>query len=84
MKELGVVPSVLAVVEHYRGLLDGVVLDEQDAHLAQRLPVPSRVCNTLMLTLEDRERVASGVLDLIATIASAATSTGAKSELKPS
>jgi LPPG:FO 2-phospho-L-lactate transferase len=84
MKELGVVPSVLSVVEHYRGLLDGLILDERDAHLAQRLPVSSRVCNTLMLTLEDRERVARSVLDLIATIASAATSKGAKSELQPS
>jgi LPPG:FO 2-phospho-L-lactate transferase len=64
MRELGITPSPLAVVAHYRGLIDGFVLDARDAHLADRIDLPVNVCETLMLTLEDRERVASSALDL--------------------
>ena len=68
MRELGIPPSPLAVVAHYRGLVDGFVLDSKDADLAGRLDLPVRVCNTLMLTLEDRERVADTVLDFVAAL----------------
>jgi LPPG:FO 2-phospho-L-lactate transferase len=67
MTELGLSPSPLTVAEHYDGLLDGFVLDERDARFAARLNVPARMCDTLMLTLEDRERVARCVLELAAT-----------------
>ncbi len=67
MTELGLSPSPLTVAEHYDGLLDGFVLDERDARFATRLNVPARMCDTLMLTLEDRERVARCVLELAAT-----------------
>jgi LPPG:FO 2-phospho-L-lactate transferase len=64
MKELGITPSPLAVIEHYRGLIDGFVLDSRDAHLSERIDIPVKICDTLMLTLEDRQRVASSALDL--------------------
>ena len=64
MKELGITPSPLAVIEHYRGLIDGFVLDSRDAHLSDRIDIPVKICDTLMLTLEDRQRVASSALDL--------------------
>jgi LPPG:FO 2-phospho-L-lactate transferase len=63
MRELGVTPSPLAIVEHYRGLIDGFVLDSRDAALADSVGVPVQLCDTLMVTLEDRERVASSVLE---------------------
>jgi LPPG:FO 2-phospho-L-lactate transferase len=63
MKELGVTPSPLAVVEHYRGLIDGFVLDSRDAALADSIDVPVQLCDTLMVSLGDRERVASSVLE---------------------
>lgn len=69
MKELGIEPSPLAVARHYRGLIDGFVLDEQDAHLAARCDVPVHVCDTLMTTLDDRERVARSVLEFAVTLA---------------
>jgi LPPG:FO 2-phospho-L-lactate transferase len=65
MKELGIAPSPYAIVEHYRGLIDGFVLDSRDAALAERLGLPVQTCDTLMLTLEDRDRVAAAVLELI-------------------
>jgi LPPG:FO 2-phospho-L-lactate transferase len=64
MKELGITPSPLAVIEHYRGLIDGFVLDSRDAHLGDRIDIPVKICDTLMLTLEDRQRVASAAVDL--------------------
>lgn len=64
MQELGITPSPLAVIEHYRGLIDGFVLDSRDAHLSARIDIPVKICDTLMLTLEDRRRVASSALEL--------------------
>jgi LPPG:FO 2-phospho-L-lactate transferase len=68
MTELGLSPSPLTVVEHYDGVIDGFVLDARDARIAARLSVPARICDTLMSTLEDRERVARCALELAATL----------------
>ena len=64
MRELGLAPSALTVCEHYRNLIDGFVLDERDAALAGRLALPMKLCDTLMHSLEDRERVARCALAL--------------------
>jgi LPPG:FO 2-phospho-L-lactate transferase len=64
MRELGLAPSPLTVLEHYDGLVDGFVLDERDAALAKDIGVPIRVCDTLMRSLADRERVARCTLEL--------------------
>lgn len=69
MKELGLSPSPLTVREHYRGLIDGMVLDERDAGLAPEAGLPVRLCDTLMRSLEDRERVARCALGLAAELA---------------
>lgn len=66
MAELGLVPSALAVAEHYRGLIDGFVLDQRDAQLAPQFDLPVHVCDTLMQTLEDRQRLAGSVLTFAA------------------
>ena len=70
MRELGIAPSPLAVVDHYEGLIDGFVLDSRDSCIVDQIPVPVRICNTLMLTLEDRERVARAVIELARDLAS--------------
>ena len=64
MKELGLAASPLTVLAHYRGLIDGFVLDERDAALLQDIDVPVRTCDTLMRSLADRERVARCTLEL--------------------
>lgn len=66
MNELGVVPSPLAVAQHYHGLIDGFVLDARDRHLESNFDVPVHVTDTLMLTLSDRERLAREVLEFTA------------------
>jgi LPPG:FO 2-phospho-L-lactate transferase len=64
MQELGLPVSPLTVLEHYRGLIDGMVLDERDAALAREIHLPIRMCDTLMLSLADRERVGRCALEL--------------------
>jgi LPPG:FO 2-phospho-L-lactate transferase len=64
MRELGLAVSPLSVLEHYRGLIDGFVLDERDGPLAKDIGLAVRTCDTLMRSLEDRERVARCTLEL--------------------
>jgi LPPG:FO 2-phospho-L-lactate transferase len=66
MAELRVPATSQAIVKHYGGLLDGLVVDEADGGDAAALPVESLVTPTLMKTEEDRDRVARAVLDLAA------------------
>jgi LPPG:FO 2-phospho-L-lactate transferase len=63
MRELQLDVSVLTIVQHYEGLIDGIVLDRADAHLADKLGIASHVTGTLMLTLEDKRRLASETLE---------------------
>jgi len=62
------------VARHYRGLLDGLVIDEADAHLAAaiaELGMAVRVMPTWMRSPEDQDRLAGGVLDFAATLSAA-------------
>jgi LPPG:FO 2-phospho-L-lactate transferase len=72
MRELGLSPSPLTVLAHYGGLVDGFVLDERDAALAKEIDIPIRVCDTLMRSLADRERVARCTLELTQALRSGA------------
>lgn len=58
MKELGVPVSPLSVADHYRGLVDGFVLDERDDISTSHFSIPIEVTDTLMSTPEDCMRVA--------------------------
>ena len=65
MTELGVTPGVLAVADHYRGLLDGLVIDEADA--ADETPLrerglPALVTASIMSSDEDRARLGKACL----------------------
>jgi LPPG:FO 2-phospho-L-lactate transferase len=75
MKELGLGVDVLAVATHYRGLIDGFVIDIADSPMATRLDLPVDVRPILMLSLEDRESLARAVLAFADRIAQPATRT---------
>ena len=64
LRELNKEVSPAAIAMHYSDLIDGFVLDERDAELADKIDLPLATTNTLMRTLEDRERVAKVALDL--------------------
>lgn len=63
MRELGQMPSPLTVVDYYAELLDGFVLDEDDAMLAEAAGLPVLVTNTVMATATVRTTLAQSVLD---------------------
>ena len=60
--ELGLPVSATAVAQRYDDLLDGYVMDHEDRRATDGLGIPVTVAHTLMLTLEDRERLAREVL----------------------
>lgn len=62
MAELGIEASPAAIVSHYHGLLDGLVVDERDGAIT--LDIPSIQCDTLMHSIEDKVRVATAALAL--------------------
>ena len=71
MAELGHPVSSLTVAEKYADLLDGIVIDAEDAHLArdiEALGMAVRVTQTLMLTPEDSLSLAEDVLQFAETI----------------
>ncbi|MBN9511249.1 MAG: 2-phospho-L-lactate transferase [Alphaproteobacteria bacterium] len=62
MAELGLAPSAAAVAARYRDLLDGYVIDHDDAAAAGDLGLPVTVTATVMTTLAEREALARAVL----------------------
>lgn len=64
MRELGLEPSAVGVAHHYAGLIDGFLLDQRDTECRDHISVATAVCDTLMKTLADRERVARAALAL--------------------
>ena len=66
--ELGIEPSAYAVANHYRTILKGFVLDNEDIEMKkeiQELGIATLVTNTLMNQLTDRARLANDVLHFI-------------------
>jgi LPPG:FO 2-phospho-L-lactate transferase len=63
MQELGIPMTPSAIFEHYRGLLDAIVVDSADADAARQVPIPVFATATLMISLEDRIRLARFVLE---------------------
>jgi len=71
MTELGIEVTPLAVARHYGGLLDGFVLDVRDAAQAdplRALGLPLCVTDTLMKSLDDRQRLARATLEYALTL----------------
>lgn len=65
MKELGMPTTAAAVAKHYKGRIDGFVLDQRDAALqseVEDMGMKTLVVNTMMITLEDRIALADAVL----------------------
>lgn len=72
MKELGAEVSALGIAQHYEGLIDGLVIDEQDAQQEKSinaLGIATLCTNTIMRTLEDKVRLAQQSLAFSAELA---------------
>lgn len=68
MQELGIPMTPVSIFEHYRGLIDALVVDSVDAEAASGLPIPTFATATLMTTLDDRLRLAQFVLECARTL----------------
>jgi LPPG:FO 2-phospho-L-lactate transferase len=61
MTELGVNPSVVGIAEHYKGSIDGLLIDTVDRSLAgdiEALGIRVRATSILMRDVDDRQRLA--------------------------
>lgn len=62
MAELGVAVTTETIAAHYRGLIDGLVIDAADAADRERVGVPVLATRTMMRDIADRERLARDVI----------------------
>jgi LPPG:FO 2-phospho-L-lactate transferase len=69
MTELGITVTNPSIAEHYRGLIDGLVIDEADAADCGRLDLPMLTTRTVMRSVPDRERLAAETLAFAETLA---------------
>jgi LPPG:FO 2-phospho-L-lactate transferase len=72
MAELGVPCSATQVAEHYKGLIDGLVIDERDEDLVEEIAssgIAVKTAATIMRTAEDRIDLANVVLEFAKTLA---------------
>jgi LPPG:FO 2-phospho-L-lactate transferase len=68
--ELGLPVCASGVAKRYEGILNGYILDEQDAHEAQDVQLNTTKAKILMQSLSDRDVLARVVLDFASEIAS--------------
>jgi LPPG:FO 2-phospho-L-lactate transferase len=59
MTELGITVTNPSIAAHYRGLIDGLVIDEADEADYGRLDLPMLTTRTVMRSVADRERLAA-------------------------
>lgn len=71
MAELDLSVSALEIARHYAGVIDGLVVDVGDRHLAEQFELPVLLTETLMTSLADRERLALEVLRFAGTLTKA-------------
>ncbi len=62
MSEFGLDVSAASIAAHYRGLIDGFMLDESDAAQSADLGLPAMAAPTIMRTLDDRIRLARATI----------------------
>ena len=69
MAELGMAADSRSIARYYAGLVDGLLIDRQDAALAPDMPLPVKVTETFMQTLDDRIALARTCLAFCAELA---------------
>jgi LPPG:FO 2-phospho-L-lactate transferase len=74
MAEIGIKPSALSIAQHYADLLDGLVIDEQDAGLRgaiEETGITVEISNTIMRNTQDKIALAETVVALANRLAEA-------------
>lgn len=68
MKELGVPSTSLEIAGHYLGVADALMIDTQDSDIAadiEAIGMSVQICDTMMITTDDKRRVAEHVLTFV-------------------
>lgn len=68
MREMGYPVTPVTIAAHYHDVLDGFVLDQEDAAAADHVRMPALVTNTVMHDADDKARLAMDVLDFAAAL----------------
>ena len=68
LHELNMPATAAAVANHYRGLIDGFVVDKNDKELIEQINVPTISTSSVMVSLKDRIDLATACVDFLATI----------------
>lgn len=71
MNELGISTGVTGIAEYYRDIVDGLVIDQQDAHCKaaiEGMGIQVAVTDTIMNDLADKKRLARFVIDFSLTL----------------
>jgi LPPG:FO 2-phospho-L-lactate transferase len=76
MRELGRTVDVLTIAAHYRGLIDGLVIDTADGDWASKLGIPTLTRPVLMQSLSDRDDLAKAALEFADSLARADVARG--------
>lgn len=69
LQNAGIEVSALGIATHYQGLIDGMVIDQQDAELApaiEALGIRVRVTDTIMRDISHKTALAAQCLELLA------------------
>ena len=80
MTELGIAPDARSIASHYGDLIDGFVLDAQDAQAIDNMLRPATVTNTVMQALEDKVTLARHCLAFCDRLAQERTSNAEREE----
>ena len=70
MQELNMPATAVAVADHYRGLINGFLIDESDQSLIEQIDVPTISTPSVMVTLQDRIDLAKACVNFLMTLTS--------------
>ena len=73
MKEMGVEVSSLSIAKHYKGLIDGIIIDHEDEKEAQKIRemgIEVKLSKIIIETEEEKMRLANESLEFIKEIGS--------------
>ena len=68
MQELNMPATAVAVADHYRGLINGFLIDESDKSLIEQIDVPTISTPSVMVTLQDRIDLAKACVNFLMTL----------------
>jgi LPPG:FO 2-phospho-L-lactate transferase len=68
MRELNLEPGAVRIAQHYAGLIDGFLIDDEDRALTNAIAIPTLATRTLMQSLDDKIGLARECIDFCAAL----------------